>query len=162
MNYKKSYPLPKNTQVNKNQCEPDVLPRYDQPTHVLNVNQRHIVRLEKLDYTFKIPCLPSQFAKWNFFIFQKRDTPKKFQIYIRKRNFLIILQIELGEPKKKKTLLRKNFLLFVKWGFLAPSLKNVLYFRRELAKPENQTKSYSLELIITVFNYYHYSVAILF
>ena len=40
--------------------------------------------------------------------------------------------------KVKKSAL-KNFLYFGKWKLLAPTLKNVLYFRRELAKPGKQT-----------------------
>ena len=48
--------------------------------------------------------------------------------------------------KKKKTLW-KSFLYFGRWNFLALSLKNILYFRRELVKPKKQTKNSSLFFI---------------
>ena len=54
-------------------------------------------------------------------------------LYFRKEIF------ELKKQKIKKPLL-KNFLCFWKWNFQAQSLKNFLYFRRELAKHEKQTK----------------------
>ena len=34
---------------------------YNQPTHVWNVDHNHIIHLEKLNYTYKILCLPSEF-----------------------------------------------------------------------------------------------------
>ena len=43
-----------------------------------------------------------------------------------------------SSKKKKKKPFWKNILYLVKWNFLALSLKNFLYFRRVLAKPENQ------------------------
>ena len=45
-----------------------------------------------------------------------------------------------GSKNEKKTFL-KSFLYFREWNVLAPSLKNVLYFRKELTGPENQTKN---------------------
>ena len=125
MNYKKSYPLPKNTQFNKNQCESDLL-RYDQQTHVLNVNQRHIVGLEKLDYIFKIPFLPPQIVKWNFFIFRKRYTPK----------FHICQETELSynfgnrtwRAKKEKELTLKKLLIFCEMELSSPKLKKQFIF----------------------------------
>ena len=126
MNYKKSYPLPKNTQFNKNQCESDVLPRYDQPTHVLNINQRHIVGLKKLDYTFKIPCLPSQIAKWNFFIFQKRDTPK-FHIY-QETELSYNFGNRTWRAKKEKELTLKKLLIISEMELSSPKLKKQFIF----------------------------------
>ena len=41
--------------------------------------------------------------------------------------------MELSSPKNTK-----DFLYFGKWNFLVPSLKIFLYFRRELAQPENK------------------------
>ena len=50
----------------------------------------------------------------------------------------------------------KNFLYFRnscfrKWNFLAPSLKNFLYFGRELAKPENPENQKFLTFLLTFF-----------
>ena len=59
---------------------------------------------------------------------------RKNSLHFRKRNFLIFQETE--------TL--KSFLYFMnfgKWYFLAPSLKNFLYFRKELTGPENHTKN---------------------
>ena len=76
----------------------------------------------------------SCFRKRNFLIFQETDTLKK---HISGSNFL---------SSKKKNSLLKHLLYFGKWNFLAPGLKHFSYFWGELAKPENQTRSYSLEL----------------
>ena len=76
----------------------------------------------------------SCFRKRNFLIFQETDTLKK---HISGSNFL---------SSKKKNSPLKHLLYFGKWSFLAPGLKHFSYFWGELAKPENQTRSYSLEL----------------
>ena len=47
------------------------------------------------------------------------------------------------KKKKKKNTLWKNFLYFAKWNFLAPSLKNLLNFRKELKSLKIKKKSYT-------------------
>ena len=42
------------------------------------------------------------------------------------------------QVQKMKKKLLKCFLYFGKWNFLATSSKSSLYFRKELAKPENK------------------------
>ena len=69
-----------------------------------------------------------------FLYFRKQIPLKK---HISGSNFL---------SSKKKNSLLKHLLYFGKWNFLAPGLKHFSYFWGELAKPENQTRSYSLEL----------------
>ena len=119
------------------------------------------------------------FGKWNFLAlilkdflyFLKRKLllyfgKRKFRknsSYFRKRNFLLFQETSgrnFPSSKNEKSPLWKNVLYFGKWNFLVTTLKISLYFIRELAKPENQIKSYSLELL----TYYciHYSLAILF
>ena len=79
-------------------------------------------------------------------MFQETDTLKKH-----------ISQEVTFRARKKKNSLLKHFLYFGKWNFLAPGLKHFSYFWGELAKPENQTRSYSLEL--PTYYYTHYSLA---
>ena len=101
---------------------------------------------EKSSYSFLF------FRKWNipglilrnflhslkrklFLYFGKRK-PRKNSLCLRKRNFFYISWTNFPRSKKEKTPW-KNFLLYLrKWNFQAPSLKIVLYFRRELAKPQ--------------------------
>ena len=89
------------------------------------------------------------FGKCNFLIFQKTKTPKKFIIFQKTeipKRILLFQEMELSyilgrnfsSLKNKKAPLWKFFLYFRKWNFVAPSLENFLFFRRELAKPENQ------------------------
>ena len=44
------------------------------------------------------------------------------------------------------------FLYFRKWNFLAPSLKNVLYFNKEFTKPENKKMTVDLVCMPNVSN----------
>ena len=77
---------------------------------------------------------------WNFFYFLKKKLflyfgkrkPRKKYFYFRK--LLIFQEVTF---RARNPLLR-NILYFRKSNFLAPSLKNLLHFRRELAKTENQ------------------------
>ena len=83
-----------------------------------------------------------------FLIFRGTEAPKKFFIFeeteIPKRNFVLFQETEtlkktsyisgsdFPNSKYKKNPLLKSFLYFGKWNFLAPSLKNLLYFRSNL------------------------------
>ena len=93
-----------------------------------------------------------------FLVFQGMECSgpniKKFLSFSQKKAFLIFQEMELsyisgnGNPKnllifEEVTFLawkmkKKKVLYFRKWNFPAPSLKNFLYFRTELAKPEKQ------------------------
>ena len=57
------------------------------------------------------------------------------------KKFLIFLGN--GNPEKTSYIFSKESLSYIsgKWNFLTTSLKNFLYFRKELARPENQKKS---------------------
>ena len=87
-----------------------------------------------------------------FLIFGETETPKKFLIF-QETSYISGSNFEL--KKILKNPLWKNVLYFGKWNFLAPSLKNFLYFRREFAKPEKQKNPpwniYLLEKIIFIF-----------
>ena len=69
-----------------------------------------------------------------FFCFWKLKRPKNS--YISGSNFT-----SSKKKKKKNSLLLESFLSFEKRDFLAPSLKDILYFRKEFKKPNNQTKN---------------------
>ena len=71
---------------------------------------------------------------------------KNFLIFSQEKVFLIFQEVELSSPKNKKFQedtfrtqkikdpLQKKFLYFVKWNFLAPSLKSSYIFRFCLSK----------------------------
>ena len=66
-----------------------------------------------------------------------------FQEYLPKWSFLALYfssfsRSNFSSSKSKKNPLLKSLSYFHKWNFLAPSLKNFLYFRRELAISKNQ------------------------
>ena len=64
---------------------------------------------------------------------------------------LLIFQEGFFQARKiKKKPLRKNFLYFEKWNFLATRLETFSYFRRELANPEKQTKKFVINFIFFV------------
>ena len=46
----------------------------------------------------------------------------------------------------------KNFLHFWKWDFLASNLKNFLYFKKQLAKPEKETKKSALKKLLVCYD----------
>ena len=105
-------------------------------------------------------------------IFHKTETLKSFLYSLQRKHFLlfwkqksrkkffIFQETELSYSsgsnfqslKSKKNPLLKNFSYFGKWNFLAPSLKNFLYFRRELAKPEKQTKKPALKKFLVSYD----------
>ena len=70
-----------------------------------------------------------------FFYFWKLKRPKNS--YISGSNFTSSKK----KKKKKNSPLLESFLSFEKRDFLAPSLKDILYFRKEFKKPNNQTKN---------------------
>ena len=99
----------------------------------------------------------------------------KDSLYFRKQNFLIFPETEIlkdflyfrrelpgskneKKTKKQKTLL-KCFLYFKVRELSSLKLKNFIS-QKELPKYENQTRSYSLELL--TYCYIHYSLAIFF
>ena len=95
------------------------------------------------------------FGKWNFLIFQKRETPKKFLIFQETELFhksengnpgkisyisgngnpeklLIFQEVTFRARKIKKNPPWKNFLYLGKWNFPAPSLRNYFNSGRNL------------------------------
>ena len=76
----------------------------------------------------------------NFLIFPETETPKKFLIFQETETLKTshISGSNFPSSKNKKNPLWKNFLYFWKRNFLAMSLANFLYFRREVAEPENK------------------------
>ena len=52
--------------------------------------------------------------------------------------FFLYSRRQLSKFKKTKKEQSQKFLIFGKWDVLASTLRKFLYFRRELAKPENQ------------------------
>ena len=79
-----------------------------------------------------------------FLYFRKGEYYNGTLLYFWKWSFLILYFSISGSnfpcSKNEKKKLLKCFLYFGKWNFLASSLKNFLYFRRELARPENRKK----------------------
>ena len=73
-----------------------------------------------------------------FLIFSQRKAgngnPEKNSFYFKKQNFLLFWEITFQARKNKKN----SLLYFGNWNFLVTSLKNFLYFSRELEKPEKQ------------------------
>ena len=55
----------------------------------------------------------------------------------------IFQETKLSELEKRKKSALKKLLIFRKLNFLDPSLKNFLYFRRDLQSPKNQNFLYS-------------------
>ena len=76
--------------------------------------------------------ISSIFSKKKLFLYFGKRKPWKKYFYFRK--FLIFQEVIF---RARNPLLR-NILYLSKSNFLAPSLKNLLHFRRELAKTENQ------------------------
>ena len=70
-----------------------------------------------------------------FLIFQETETPKKFFIFLE-TELSYISGSNLPSWKSKKKPLLKSFLYFGKW-----KSKNFFYFRKELTKPQKQTKN---------------------
>ena len=84
------------------------------------------------------------FGKWNFlvlifsqklFLYFGKRKPRKSYLYFRKWNFSLFQEVNFRARKIKINTLKK---------LLAPSLKNLLYFRRKLAKPQAKKISYFL------------------
>ena len=79
-----------------------------------------------------------------FLMFRETETPKKFLIFQETELFIFQETSHISEnnfpiSKNEKNLLCKNFLYFGKWDSPVPSLKSLLYFRKELTKHENKT-----------------------
>ena len=74
-------------------------------------------------------------SKESFSSISENENPEKIPyisgngtfLYFSK--FLIFQEVTFRARKNKKHLLRKNFLYFRKWNFLALRLRNFLYFR---------------------------------
>ena len=81
------------------------------------------------------------FSKKAFIIFQETELfyilGKGTLLYFKKRKSEKSYYISSSQNEKNPQLIH-NF-ISGKWNFQAPSLKNFLYFKRELAKPENFT-----------------------
>ena len=86
--------------------------------------------------------------------FSVSDIKKKFFIFSQKKAFLIFQETSyisgnnflLSDKKKKKT--REKCIIFQqKMELFSPNLKKLIIFKEEFSKSENQTKSYSLELL---------------
>ena len=81
------------------------------------------------------------FGKWNFLIFSLNKALLIFRETEIPKKFLIFQEIVFPAQRTKKNSLLKSFLYFGKCKFPAPSLKNFLYFRKELTKHQKQTKN---------------------
>ena len=88
--------------------------------------------------------------------FSVSDIKKKFFIFSQKKAFLIFQETSyisgsnflLSDKKKKKKKTREKCLIFQqKMELFSPNLKKLIIFKEEFSKSENQTKSYSLELL---------------
>ena len=81
--------------------------------------------------------------KKKFFIFSQKKAFLTFQetSYISGSNFL------LSDKKKKKKNREKCVIFQQKMELFSPNLKKLIIFKEEFSKSENQTKSYSLELL---------------
>ena len=95
--------------------------------------------------------------KWNFLapglkslIFSQKEAFPIFQEMELFKKTSYILGGIFPSSKNKKKPLRKNFLYFEKWNFLATRLETFSYFRRELANPEKQTKKFVINFIFFV------------
>ena len=78
-------------------------------------------------------------GKGTFLYFGKRK-PRKSFLYFKKRDFYIFQEVLFRAQKRKRTLSEKASNISVKWNFLAPSLKNFLYFRKKYQSPKNKQK----------------------
>ena len=101
------------------------------------------------------------FGKWNFLIFQKTETPKKFLIFQETELFhksengnpekisyisgngnpeklLIFQEVTFWARKIKNKSTLKKLLIFGKMELSSSKLKKLLWFRKELTRPENQ------------------------
>ena len=88
--------------------------------------------------------------------FSVSDIKKKFFIFSQKKAFLIFQETSyisgnnflLSDKKKKKKKTREKCIIFQqKMELFSPNLKKLIIFKEEFSKSENQTKSYSLELL---------------
>ena len=108
----------------------------------------------------KSPLKKLFFGKWDFLalILEKLSySSGNNSLYFRKRNFLLFQEIETLKTSyisgsnfsiwknKKRLLLRKVSYISQKRNFLAPSLKNFLYFRKELTRLKNRQRHCSRE-----------------
>ena len=90
------------------------------------------------------------------FIFQEMETQNNFLYFLKRKLFLffqvwklIFQETELSyisgnnfsSSKSKMNPLLKSFLCFGKWNFLSTTLKKLLCFRKELTKPQKETKN---------------------
>ena len=87
--------------------------------------------------------------------FSVSDIKKKFFIFSQKKAFLIFQETSyisgsnflLSDKKKKKKTREKSLIFQQKMKIFSPNLKKLIIFKEEFSKSENQTKSYSLELL---------------
>ena len=87
--------------------------------------------------------------------FSVSDIKKKFFIFSQKKAFLIFQETSyisgnnflLSDKKKKKKTREKCIIFQQKMELFSPNLKKLIIFKEEFSKSENQTKSYSLELL---------------
>ena len=88
--------------------------------------------------------------------FSVSDIKKKFFIFSQKKAFLLFQETSyisgnnflLSDKKKKKKKTREKCIIFQqKMELFSPNLKKLIIFKEEFSKSENQTKSYSLELL---------------
>ena len=103
--------------------------------------------------TSKKLCILCQ--KKAFLFFRKTKTQKKLFIFQETETLIIFLSFQkqnFPSFKNGKNLLWKNWWYFWKWNFLAPSLKNFLYFSRNLQSPKNQHLIYFSKHIIYKLN----------
>ena len=81
------------------------------------------------------------FLKRKFFLYFRKWKPPKNSLYFRKRNFFIFQEVTFQAPKNKKAHSEKTSYILGNVTFWLRASKNFLNFRRELAKPQKQTKN---------------------
>ena len=62
-------------------------------------------------------------------------------------------RINFTSSKNEKNSFLNSFLYFGKWNFLATSLKNFLYFRKELTKPRKQIRNLLRRNFLSLYGY---------
>ena len=72
-------------------------------------------------------------------MFQETENLKIIYIQETEAQKKVFIFQEVTFPARKKLL--KSFLYLRKWNFLAPSLKNFLYIRKEVLKLQKQIKN---------------------